>query len=365
MPGTVNFHTRPSSGPPQHHTARDHVMQRLLPLRDARHDVADEHGNHVRYDLAEVPPRCARKAVALPTHISDDQAQRFLPHGSLPLRAFHQSMVEPGHDQAHDSGKKNKTDDQEKPSIPQLFLRMNLAQESAQSGQKDQRNQNQHYTETNDDIVDDVRQQSQPKSSVLHALNRGIRRGRSRHAHHRRPRCSNHQKRLPAVWAKRRPFRQRRATFGTVHGVSLLLLTSHENAKTRKNAGQILLSSRHAVNHDPCRSLSPPPSGTRHFALRHGLSRERHANFLKVAVTAVGGGARWGCPFARKNCIGLVPKFPPFHAFCATLFSHHYDSKEVIRRLETCSGFGWIRARIYTSRSKSSWGKFNAIPDCT
>src|SRR2546425_8725780 len=77
MPGTVNFHTRPSTGPPQHHTARDHVMQRLLSLREARHDVADEHGNHVRYDLAEVPPRCARKADALPTHISDDQAQRF------------------------------------------------------------------------------------------------------------------------------------------------------------------------------------------------------------------------------------------------------------------------------------------------
>src|SRR5437867_1621558 len=254
-----------STGPPQHHAARDHVMQRLLSLREARHDVADEHGNHVRYDLAEVPPRCARKADALPNHIGNDQAQRFLPHSSLPLRAFHQSMVEPGHDQAHGRGKKNKTDDQEKPGIPQLFLRMNLAQESAQSGQKDQRNQNQHHTETNDDIVDDVRQQSQPKSSVLHALNRGIRRSRSRHAHHRRPRCSNHQKRLPAVWAKRRPFRQRRATFGTVHGVSLVLPTSHENAKTCKNAGQILLSSRHAVNHDPCRSLSPRLSGTRHF----------------------------------------------------------------------------------------------------
>src|SRR5712691_10538989 len=51
-------------------------------------------------------------------------------------------------------------------------LRMNLAQESAQPGQKDQRNQSQHYTETNDDIVDDVRQQSQPKSSVVHVERR-------------------------------------------------------------------------------------------------------------------------------------------------------------------------------------------------
>src|SRR6266571_3591287 len=231
-------------------------------------------------------------------------------------------MVQPGHDKAHGRGKKNEPDDQEKPGIPQLFLRMNLAQESAQPGQKDQRNQSQHYTETNDDIVDDVRQQSQPKSSVVHALNGGIRRGRSRHAHYRRPRCSNHRTRLPAVRAKRRPFRQRRATFGTVHGVSLLLSYFSRKCENPQGCG-------------PNPTFKPPRGQSRSlsitlassfrnsaFYLHVALDRERHANFPKVAVTAVGGGARWGCPFARKNCIDLVPRFGPFYAFlCNSLLA--------------------------------------------
>src|SRR6266581_1255493 len=58
------------------------------------------------------------------------------------------------------------------------------------------------------------------------------------------------------------------------------------------------------------------------FYLHVALDRERHANFPKVAVTAVGGGARWGCPFARKNCIDLVPRFGPFYAFlCNSLLA--------------------------------------------
>src|SRR5229473_1155705 len=42
-------------------------------------------------------------------------------------------MVQPGHDKAHGRGKKNEPDDQKKTGIPQFFLRMNLAQESAEA----------------------------------------------------------------------------------------------------------------------------------------------------------------------------------------------------------------------------------------
>src|SRR5260370_7051097 len=45
------------------------------------------------------------------------------------------------------------------------------------------------------------------------------------------------------------------------------------------------------------------------FYLYVALDRERHADRLKGV----------GCPFSRNNCIGLVPKFAPFHVFFMSL----------------------------------------------
>ena len=53
----------------QYQTARDHVVYRLLFLREASHDVADRERNHARDDLREVPSRCASKRYRLPGQV--------------------------------------------------------------------------------------------------------------------------------------------------------------------------------------------------------------------------------------------------------------------------------------------------------
>src|SRR6267378_1801677 len=142
---------------------------------------------------------------------------------------------------------------------------MDRADESAQSRQKDKRNQYQDEGYTHHNIVNEERQESQPESCVLHARYGGVSgiRGNGRRAtfHRRRNRCTQYRrpsrhcrrKPLPAIRAKRRTIRHRRAAVGTVHGVSSFLFSL---ARTRRNRSQILLSSRHRVNPDRCRSFS-------------------------------------------------------------------------------------------------------------
>src|SRR5467141_1511256 len=112
---------------------------------------------------------------------------------------------------------------------------MDLADESAQSCQKDKRNQNQDEAYPHHRVVDEERQKPHPEPRVLHARDGGISgvRGNGRHTaryrrrhrrtHHRRPRhCGGNRERLSAIRAKRRTIRHHSATFGTVHGISLL-----------------------------------------------------------------------------------------------------------------------------------------------
>src|SRR6266705_2192253 len=154
---------------PQHQAARQHVVQRLLFFSEPRHDVSDKGGHHVGDDLAKVPSRRAPEADALSRHIGHHQTQHFFPDCSLPLRAFHQCVVQPSEDQAHCCGKKDKSDEREDANIIQVFVACDFAEESAQSRQKNQRNQYQDEPQTHHHVVNEERQKPQPESRVPYA----------------------------------------------------------------------------------------------------------------------------------------------------------------------------------------------------
>src|SRR5690348_7476027 len=78
----------------QDHAASDHVMQRLFLLCEARHDVSDEGGHHVRHNLAEVPSCCAPKGHTTAVHVGHHEAQSLLPNRRLPFRTLHQRVIE-------------------------------------------------------------------------------------------------------------------------------------------------------------------------------------------------------------------------------------------------------------------------------
>src|SRR5207247_1041188 len=108
---------------------------------------------------------------------------------------------------------------------------MNLAEETAQSGQKNQRDQYQDKTNAHHHVVNEERQKTEPESGVLHARHGGVRgNGHGATRCWSRKRCSQHwrvrwqsgnRKRLSAIRAKRGTIRHRCATLGTVHDVSL------------------------------------------------------------------------------------------------------------------------------------------------
>src|SRR5690349_5972594 len=101
----------------QDQAAGNHVMQRLFLRRETRHDVADESRNHVRYNFSKVSSRCAPKTYATSFHVRHYEAQGLLPYRSLPLRAFHPRVIEPGDRQADRSEQENHSHDQPESGI--------------------------------------------------------------------------------------------------------------------------------------------------------------------------------------------------------------------------------------------------------
>src|SRR5712692_4795829 len=220
-------------------------MQRLLFLREPRHDVSDKCRHHVGDDLAEVASRRAPKADAPSGHIRHQETKRFFPDRGLPLRALQQRVVQPRQDQAERRGEKDQSDEHEDANIIHVFARMNLVEECTQSRQKNQRNHYQDETQTQQHVVNKERQKSQPESCELHARYggvSGIRRDgrratsywyRNRCTHHWRPqRRSGNREHLSAIRAKHRTIRHHTATLGTIHSVSFAFsLSSPEYVK--------------------------------------------------------------------------------------------------------------------------------------
>src|SRR6266566_2171315 len=154
---------------PQHQAAPQHVVERLLFFSEPRHDVSDKCRHHVGDNFAKVSSRRAPEADALPRHVRHHQTQHFFPDRGLPLRAFHQCVVQPSEDQAHRCGKKDKSDEREDANVIQVFVARDFAEEPAQSRQKNQRNQYQDEPQTHHHVVNEERQKPQPESRVPYA----------------------------------------------------------------------------------------------------------------------------------------------------------------------------------------------------
>src|SRR5271156_4815215 len=79
----------------QHQTTCNHIVQRLLFLRESGHDVTDIQRNQASDDLREKPPGGARKTYGPPFHVGHHQSQRHFTKRSLVAGTLHSSEVEP------------------------------------------------------------------------------------------------------------------------------------------------------------------------------------------------------------------------------------------------------------------------------
>jgi hypothetical protein len=150
----LSVQLRASTVATEHQAAGQHVVQRLLFLGERRHDISDESGDQVGEHLAEVPSRGTTEADALACHIGHHQAERLFPESGLPLRALHQSVVQPGQDQGACGRKEKEYDEHEDADIIHSFVKMEFVKEATKSQQKKQRDHYQEKAQPQDHVVD-------------------------------------------------------------------------------------------------------------------------------------------------------------------------------------------------------------------
>jgi hypothetical protein len=142
---------------PHHLRSRDHVVQPLLALRKADHNVADQQ-NHSGQDFGKVAGRGASERYALAILVSHLQPERHLPDRGLFGRTLQDGFVEPT--SAHEEYPCNNAPDQ----VHSDFWHAHLT-----AGKPDAHAENPEHRKDHDpdqDRVDNRRDHSNPETAV-------------------------------------------------------------------------------------------------------------------------------------------------------------------------------------------------------